>query len=348
MSSIAEETIPTRTTDEQYEQWVKEEQRAEPGSMFILDDDSAHLTAEVISTGVISLDVALGVGGLPRGRIIELYGPEMSGKTALSLAVACQAQKMGGYVGFIDVEHAFDPSWAERAFGIDPHRCVVAQPDDGLKALSMVEKMATSGVFDVIIVDSVAALLPPAMADGEMGDSKQLGQHAKLMSDSLRRLTPIISNSRSVVIFINQIRINPGQMMGNPEYTTGGRALKFYSSVRIEVRSSLGKRIEGKSDQGDGKAFIGQNCFVTISKNKLAPPFRKCEYQLFYATGISTEGSLVEAAMKVGALTKTGNTYSETATGEKLGVGKDRAAEFLHDDPEMAQRLSDAVYASFD
>jgi recombination protein RecA len=324
---------------DQFERFVSGQQKATPGSVFRLDDDSARLDVEVIPTGAISLDVALGVGGLPRGRIIELYGPQMSGKSSLSLAVCRQAQEMGGYVGYIDAEHAFSREFAVDAFGIDESRFALAQPDSGEEGLKMVQRMAESGAFDVIVVDSVAALIPRAMSEAEIGEANQLGQHAKMMSDGLRKLTPIIDNSRAVVVFINQIRMNPGAY-GNPETTTGGRALGFYASVRLEVRSSASKRIT------QGSEVVGQTCVVKITKNKVAPPYREATYDLFYDSGIASEGSLLEVAEKVGVLSRAGASYTEVATGERIAIGKDAAKKAIADDPDLAKRLTEAVYAS--
>jgi recombination protein RecA len=325
-----------------FDKWVAESQRADPGSMFKLDDDAASvLQAEVIPTGVISLDVALGVGGLPRGRIIEIYGPEQSGKSALSMSVCANAHKLGGTVGYIDAEHAFDPMWAQTAFGMDRARTVVAQPDDGIKALRMVQRMCESNVFDVIVIDSVAALLPPAMAEAEIGEANQLGQHAKLMSDGLRKLVPVVAESNAVVIFINQIRMNPGAY-GNPETTTGGKALKFYSSMRIEVRAPASKRYTVD------KEVVGQRCEVKVPKNKLAPPYRTCAYDLYYRTGISSGGALLEAAEGLGVILRGGSSYTEVATGERIAVGKEATKAAIDADAELAKRLTQAIYQALD
>lgn len=318
-----------------YQKFIDTQQKAEPGSVFRLDD-SGLTGVEVIPTGAPALDIALGVGGLPRGRIVELFGPEMSGKTSLAIAVAAQAQKMGGFVGVIDAEHAFSRDFAVNGFGIDEQRLALAQPDDGITALRMVERMAQSGAFDVIIIDSVAALVPPAMAEAEIGDSNQLGQHAKMMSDGLRKLTPVVANSRAVVIFINQIRMNPGAY-GNPETTTGGKALPFYASVRIEVRSPASKRIT------EGGNVVGQTCNIKIKKNKVAPPHREASYDLFYASGIAYEASLLEAAETMGVIQRAGASYTEVATGERIGVGKEQAKTALQD-PVLRNRITTAVY----
>lgn len=321
-----------------YSKFVSEQQKSDPGSIFRLDDAGLE-GIEVIPTGAVALDVALGVGGLPRGRIVELFGPEMSGKTSLALAVAAQAQLLGGFVGVIDAEHAFSRDFAINAFGIDESRLALAQPEDGIKALRMAERMAASGAFDVIIVDSVAALLPPAMAEAEIGDANQLGQHAKMMSDGLRKLTPVVAASRAVVIFVNQIRMNP-TAYGNPETTTGGKALGFYSSVRLEVRSPASKRIM------QGTVPVGQTCNVKIKKNKVAPPHREASYELYYDSGIALESSLLAAAEEVGVVSRSGASYTEVATGERIGVGKEQVKTALAQDVELRERITDAVYAT--
>ena len=323
---------------EQYTKFIETQQKSDPGSVFRLNDSSVA-DVEVIPTGAVALDIALGVGGLPRGRIVELFGPEMSGKTSLALATCAMAQKMGGFVGVIDAEHAFSRDFAVNAFGIDPDRLAIAQPDDGVTALRMVERMCESGAFDVIVVDSVAALLPPQMAENEIGDANQLGQHAKMMSDGLRKLTPVVANSRAVVIFVNQIRMNPGAY-GNPETTTGGKALPFYASVRIEVRSPASKRIT------QGSQAVGQLCNIKIKKNKVAPPHREASYELYYESGIAFESSLVEAAEQVGVITRAGASYTEAATGERIGVGREQVKLALQSDPELVDRLTRATYAA--
>jgi len=263
----------------------------------------------------------------------------VSHNTSLALATCAMAQKMGGFVGVIDAEHAFSRDFAVNAFGIDPDRLAIAQPDDGVTALRMVERMCESGAFDVIVVDSVAALLPPAMAENEIGEANQLGQHAKMMSDGLRKLTPIVANSRAVVIFVNQIRMNPGAY-GNPETTTGGKALPFYASVRIEVRSPASKRIT------QGSQAIGQTCNIKIKKNKVAPPHREASYELYYDSGIAFEASLIEAAEQVGVITRAGASYTEVATGERIGVGREQVKLALQTDEELRDRLTRATYAA--
>lgn len=323
---------------EQYANFIAAQKKTDPGSIFRLDD-GAISDVEVIPTGAISLDVALGVGGLPRGRIVELFGPEMSGKSSLALSTAAQAQKMGGFVGYIDAEHAFNRDFAVKAFGIDPSRLALAQPDDGITALRMVERMCDSAAFDVVIVDSVAALVPPAMAEAEIGESNQLGQHAKMMSDGLRKLTPVVAKSRAVVIFVNQLRLNPNAY-GNPETTPGGKALPYYASVRIEVRSPNSKRLTV------GSQAVGQICTATVKKNKVAPPHRQATYELYYETGIATEASLLEVAEDIGVVTRAGASYTEVATGERIGVGKEAAKLAVSQDPELRERLIAAVYAA--
>lgn len=321
-----------------FDKFITVSQKEAEGSVFRLDDDSVA-NVEVIPTGVISLDVALGVGGLPRGRIIEIYGTPSGGKSALSIQACAMAQRMGGYAGYIDAEHAFDPAWASSAFGIDPSRFAISQPDDGIEALQMVERMCVSNAFDVIVVDSVTALVPRERADAEIGDANRIGMHAKMMSEGLNKLTPIVANSRAVVIFVNQIRMNPGAY-GNPEYTPGGKALPFYASVRIEVRSSPSKQIKGP-----GSVPIGQECAAKIVKNKVAPPHRTASWELFYETGISTEGALLEVAEKLGIVERKGASYTDVISGVKLGVGKETVKAAIAADAELASQLEESVYA---
>lgn len=309
-----------------------------PGSAMILGQETG-LDVDVIPTGAISLDVALGVGGFPRGRIIELYGPQMSGKTSLALSTGAQAQRAGGTVGVVDVEYALSPAHAEN-MGLDLSRTVIAQPEGGDEALNMVAKMCESGAFDVVVLDSVAALIPASELEGELGDNNRLGAHAQMLSRGLRKLTPIVARSKAVAIFVNQIRMNP-TAYGNPETTTGGRALGFYSSVRVEVRSSASKRITGRGGAAD---VIGQTTTFKITKNKVAPPYRTGTYELYFDSGIAQELSLVEVAERCGVLARAGASYTEVSTGERLAVGKESLRQLLVEDRDTFGRLYRAVY----
>ena len=293
------------------------------GSVMKLGDQSANMGIDVVPTGSLSLDLALGLGGMPRGRIIEIYGPESSGKTTVALHVVAEVQKMGGIAGFIDAEHALDPTYAAH-IGVDIDNLYISQPDNGEQALEITETMVRSGAVDVIIVDSVAALVPKAEIDGEMGDS-HVGLHARLMSQALRKLTGIISKSNCVVIFINQLREKVGIMFGNPEVTTGGRALKFYSSVRMDVR-----RVEAIKQGGE---IIGNHTKVKVVKNKVAPPFKEAEFDIMFGQGISREGDLIDLAVKVDAVQKSGAWYAYK--GEKIGQGRENAKTFLREHPEI-------------
>ncbi len=283
---------------------------------------------EVIPTGSMSLDLALGIGGLPRGRIVEIYGPESSGKTTVSLHVIAEAQKLGGEVAFIDAEHALDPIYAQK-LGVDIDRLIVSQPDTGEQALEIAEALARSGAVDVIVVDSVAALVPQAEIAGVMGDS-HVGLHARLMSQALRKLTSVIHKSNTVAIFINQLREKVGVMYGNPEVTTGGRALKFYSSVRIDVR-----RVEAIKD---GSNIVGNRTRAKVVKNKLAPPFKEAEFDIMFGEGISKEGNILDAAVEYGVIQKGGAWFSYD--GEHIGQGRDKAKEYMRSNPEF----TDMVY----
>ena len=285
------------------------------------------MQVDAISTGSLSLDLALGVGGMPRGRVVEIYGPESSGKTTLALHVLAEAQKAGGEVAFIDVEHALDPVYA-RALGVDIDSLLVSQPDTGEQALEICEALVRSGAIDAIVIDSVAAMVPRAEIEGEMGDS-HVGLQARLMSQALRKLTSIVSKSNCIVIFINQLREKVGVMYGNPEVTTGGRALKFYSSVRIEVR-----RIEALKN---GSEIVGNRTRAKVVKNKVAPPFREAEFDIMYGEGISKVGELIDLGVKLDLVQKSGSWF---AMGElRLGQGRDAAKQFLRDNPDMAQEL---------
>lgn len=288
---------------------------------------------EAISTGSISLDVALGIGGVPRGRIVEIYGPESSGKTTLTLHIIANAQKMGGTAAFIDAEHALDPEYAKR-IGVKIDDLLISQPDTGEQALDIVETLVRSNAVDIIVVDSVAALTPKAEIEGEMGD-QHIGRQARLMSQALRKLTAIVSRSNTIVIFINQIRMKIGVMFGNPETTTGGQALKFYSSVRIDVR-----RI-AQIKKGDD--VVGNRTKAKVVKNKVAPPFKTAEFDIMYNEGISMAGDLVDTGAKFDVVKKSGNTFS---FGEiKLGVGRENAKKFLIENPKVASEIAKAIRA---
>ncbi|HHV65106.1 MAG TPA: recombinase RecA [Peptococcaceae bacterium] len=301
------------------------------GAIMRLGEASARLAVDTISTGSIALDLALGVGGVPRGRIIEIYGPESSGKTTVALHIIAEAQKTGGVAAFIDAEHALDPVYA-RALGVNVDDLFVSQPDTGEQALEICEALVRSGAVDVIVVDSVAALVPRAEIEGEMGDS-HVGLQARLMSQALRKLTGAISKSNTCVIFINQIREKVGVMFGNPETTTGGRALKFYASVRMEVK---------KQDViKQGQDVIGNRTRVKIVKNKVAPPFNYADFDLIYGEGISKEGSIVDMGTETGILAKSGSWYSYN--GERLGQGRENVKEFLRQHPDIAQEIENKI-----
>ena len=296
--------------------------------------DNLNMNVEAISTGSLSLDIALGIGGVPRGRIVEIYGPEGSGKTTLALQVVASAQKMGGEAAFIDAEHALDPVYA-KALGVDTDSLLVSQPDTGEQALEIAEALVRSGAIDVLVVDSVAALVPKAEIEGEMGDSF-VGLQARLMSQALRKLAGSISKTNCVVIFINQLREKVGVMYGNPEVTTGGRALKFYSSVRIDVR-----RVEAMKAGGE---VIGNRTRAKIVKNKVAPPFREAEFEILYGEGISKWGELVDLAVKLDIIQKSGSWF---AMGDmRIGQGRDAARMYLKDNPEIAEQVEAQVRAN--
>ncbi len=298
--------------------------------------DGAQMNVEAISTGSISLDLALGIGGLPRGRIVEIYGPESSGKTTLALHVIASAQKNGGEVAFIDAEHALDPTYA-RALGVKVDEMLISQPDTGEQALEITEALVRSGAIDVVVVDSVAALVPRAEIEGEMGDS-YVGLQARLMSQALRKLTGAIGKTNSIVIFINQLREKVGVVYGNPEVTTGGRALKFYSSVRIDVR-----RVEALKN---GSELIGNRTRAKVVKNKVAPPFREAEFDIMYGEGISHEGELVDLGVKLDLMQKSGSWFSMGET--RIGQGRDAAKRYLRDNPAVAEKLEADIRANFD
>ena len=301
------------------------------GSVMKLGDQSANMGIDVVPTGSLSLDLALGLGGMPRGRIIEIYGPESSGKTTVALHVVAEVQKMSGIAGFIDAEHALDPTYASH-IGVDIDNLYISQPDNGEQALEITETMVRSGAVDVIIVDSVAALVPKAEIDGEMGDS-HVGLHARLMSQALRKLTGIISKSNCVVIFINQLREKVGVMFGNPETTTGGRALKFYASVRLDVR-----RIETLKVGGE---VVGNRTRVKVVKNKVAPPFKEAEFDIMFGKGISKEGDILDLAVLHDIINKAGAWYSYN--GEKIGQGRENTKLYLANNPEVMEEIEQQV-----
>jgi recombination protein RecA len=303
------------------------------GAIMRLGDDPGGLAYGVVSTGSLSVDVALGVGGLPRGRVVEIYGPESGGKTTLALHVVAEAQRAGGVAAFVDAEHALDPVYA-RALGVDVDELLVSQPDTGEQALEIVELLVRSGAVDVVVVDSVAALVPRAEIEGEMGDS-HVGLQARLMSQALRKLTGVMSKSRTMVVFINQIREKIGVLYGNPETTPGGRALKFYASVRLEVRRKGDVKVAGEK--------VGNRTRVKVTKNKVAPPFKEAEIEIVFGRGIDKLGDLVGIAADVGVVQKSGSWFS---FGElRLGQGKEKAAEFLGERPDLAAEVRELVMA---
>ncbi len=303
------------------------------GSIMRLGQNNSVADIEAISTGSIGIDIALGIGGMPRGRIVEIYGPESSGKTTLALSVIAQAQKKGGTCAFIDAEHALDPAYAKK-IGVDLENLLISQPDAGEQALEITDTLVRSGAIDVLVVDSVAALVPKAELEGEMGD-QHMGLHARLMSQALRKLTATVSRSNTLVIFINQIRMKIGVMFGSPETTTGGNALKFYASVRIDIRS-IGK-IKDKED------IIGTQTRVKIVKNKVAPPFKTVDFDIMYGEGISKTGELIDLGMKAGLVEKAGAWFSYK--GEKLGQGRENAKIFLKEHPDVAQEIENKIRA---
>ena len=294
--------------------------------------ENAGMNVEAISTGSIALDAATGIGGLPRGRIVEIYGPESSGKTTLALHVVAEAQRLGGEAAFIDAEHALDPVYASH-LGVDIDSLLVAQPDNGEQALEIAEALTRSGALDVIVVDSVAALVPRAEIEGEMGDS-HVGLHARLMSQALRKLAGAISRSNTIIIFINQLREKVGVVYGNPEVTTGGRALKFYASIRIDVR-----KIEQL--KGPGNEFVGSRTRAKVVKNKVAPPFKEAEFDILYGTGISREGEIVDLAVKTGVIQKSGAWFSYGE--QRLGQGRDNVRELMRNDKTLAAEIEGKV-----
>jgi recombination protein RecA len=298
------------------------------GAVMKLGDPSVQMNIETIPTGSMSLDIALGLGGIPKGRIVEIYGPESSGKTTVTLHMIAEVQKRGGIAGFIDAEHALDPVYAKN-IGVDIDNLYISQPDNGEQALEITETMVRSGAIDIVVVDSVAALVPKAEIDGDMGDS-HVGLQARLMSQALRKLTAVISKSNCTVIFINQLREKVGVMFGNPETTTGGRALKFYSSVRLDVR-----RIESLKQSGE---VIGNRTRVKVVKNKIAPPFKEAEFDIMFGEGISREGDILDLAADLNIIVKTGAWYAYE--GNKIGQGRENAKQYLKENPDVFEALS--------
>ncbi|MBI3050342.1 MAG: recombinase RecA [Acidobacteria bacterium] len=301
------------------------------GSIMRLGQRGAIAPVEVIPTGAISIDYALGIGGMPRGRVVEIYGPESSGKTTLALQVIAEAQRAGGMAAFVDAEHALDAQYAQK-LGVDIENLLVSQPDHGEQALEIVEVLIRSGGVDVVVVDSVAALVPKAEIEGEMGEA-QMGLQARLMSQALRKLTGVVSKSKTTLIFINQLREKIGVMFGNPETTTGGRALKFYASVRVDIRRIASIK--------DGDQVIGGRTRVKVVKNKLAPPFREAEFDIMYGEGISREGDLLDLAVDKRIIEKSGAWFAYG--GERLGQGRENAKQFLKENPDIRQMIEDRV-----
>ena len=301
------------------------------GSVMKLGDSAANMNVESIPTGSLSLDIALGIGGLPKGRVIEIYGPESSGKTTVALHCVAEAQKRGGIAGFIDAEHALDPVYAKK-IGVDIDNLYISQPDCGEQALEIAETMVRSGAVDIVVVDSVAALVPKAEIDGDMGDS-HVGLQARLMSQALRKLTGVISKSNCIVIFINQLREKVGVMFGSPETTTGGRALKFYASVRLDVR-----RTESLKQAGE---VTGNHVRVKIVKNKVAPPFKEAEFDIMFGQGISKEGDILDLATNINIISKSGAWYAYE--GDKIGQGRENAKTYLRENPEFCAMIEEKV-----
>lgn len=301
------------------------------GAIMRLGDTKAFGEVEVVPTGSLSLDIALGLGGIPRGRVVEIYGPESSGKTTVSLHMIAEIQKRNGIAAFIDAEHALDPKYAKN-LGVDIDQLYISQPDTGEQALEITETMVRSGAIDIIVIDSVAALVPKAEIEGDMGDS-HMGLHARLMSQALRKLTPVVSKSKCIVIFINQLREKIGVMFGNPEVTTGGRALKFYASVRLDVR-----RIDQIKNGGER---VGNRTRVKVVKNKIAPPFKEAEFDIIFGTGISREGDILDLAANVNIINKSGSWYSYE--GEKLAQGREATKEYMRQHSDFMSQIEEKV-----
>lgn len=305
------------------------------GSVMKLGDTAAHMNIETVPTGSISLDIALGLGGVPRGRIVEVYGPESSGKTTVALHMVAEVQKRGGIAGFIDAEHALDPVYAKK-IGVDIDNLYISQPDNGEQALEITETMVRSGAVDIVIIDSVAALVPRAEIDGDMGDS-HMGLQARLMSQALRKLTAVISKSNCIVIFINQLREKVGVMFGSPETTTGGRALKFYSSIRLDVR-----RIEALKQGGE---IVGNRTRIKVVKNKIAPPFKEAEFDIMFGQGISKEGDVLDLAANEGIIVKSGAWYAYNDA--KIGQGRENSKLYLKENPDIFNEVEKKVREKF-
>ncbi len=305
------------------------------GTVMRLGDSEAQVAVETVPTGSLSLDIALGLGGVPKGRIIEVYGPESSGKTTLSLHMIAEVQKRGGIAGFIDAEHALDPVYAKN-IGVDIDNLYISQPDSGDQALEITETMVRSGAMDIVVIDSVAALVPRQEIEGDMGDS-HVGLQARLMSQALRKLTPVISKSNCIVVFINQLREKVGVMFGNPETTTGGRALKFYASIRLDIR-----RIETLKQGGE---MIGNRVRVKVVKNKIAPPFKEAEFDIMFGKGISKEGDILDLAVEQDLVTKSGAWFAYN--GEKIGQGRENAKAYLAEHPEVMAELEEKIRAKY-
>lgn len=305
------------------------------GAVMKLGESGAHVSVETVPTGCLSLDLALGLGGVPKGRVIEVYGPESSGKTTVALHMISEVQKRGGIAGFIDAEHALDPVYAKN-IGVDIDELYISQPDSGDQALEIAETMVRSGAIDIIVIDSVAALVPKQEIEGDMGDS-HVGLQARLMSQALRKLTPVISKSNCVVIFINQLREKVGVMFGNPETTTGGRALKFYASVRMDVR-----RIETLKQNGE---IVGNRTRIKIVKNKIAPPFKEAEFDIMFGKGISKEGDILDLAVKCDLVSKSGAWFAYN--GDKIGQGRENAKTYLSEHPEIMEELEQNIRAHY-
>ena len=314
---------------------VQIEKQYGKGAVMKLGDPTAQMNVETIPTGSLSLDVALGLGGIPKGRIVEIYGPESSGKTTVTLHMIAEEQKRGGIAGFIDAEHALDPVYAKN-IGVDIDNLYISQPDSGEQALEITETMVRSGAIDIVVVDSVAALVPKAEIEGDMGDS-HVGLQARLMSQALRKLTSVISKSNCTVVFINQLREKVGVMFGNPETTTGGRALKFYSSVRLDVR-----RIESLKQGGE---VIGNRTRVKVVKNKIAPPFKEAEFDIMFGEGISMAGDILDLAADIGVINKSGAWYAYE--GSKIGQGRENAKQYLKSNPEVCAEVEGKVRAHY-
>ncbi|MCD8301172.1 MAG: recombinase RecA [Clostridiales bacterium] len=306
------------------------------GSVMKLGDPNIDIDVQTVPTGCLSLDIALGIGGIPKGRVVEIYGPESSGKTTVALHMVAEVQKQGGIAGFIDAEHALDPSYA-RNIGVDVDNLYISQPDNGEQALEITETMVRSGAIDIVIVDSVAALVPKAEIEGDMGDS-HVGLQARLMSQALRKLTAVISKSNCIVIFINQLREKVGVMFGNPETTTGGRALKFYSSIRLDVR-----RLESLKQSGE---VIGNHTRIKVVKNKVAPPFKEAEFDIMFGTGISREGDILDLAANIGVVNKSGAWYAYN--GDKIGQGRENAKLYLSQHPDVCSEIEQKVRDHYD